>query len=76
MKYCPLMSFRKSGSVHQRIPCLEAQCGFADETGNCLIKDALKCFIIREQSALSQEAHETILKDCLSPKFKPPQKIL
>lgn len=53
MKYCPLMSYAKQYS--QEVPCLEEKCGFADEAGHCLIKQALQCYVAKERTATTQE---------------------
>ena len=42
--YCPLMSFAKQYSNEQQ--CLGEECAFAaDEGGNCLVKQALQCYV-------------------------------
>lgn len=44
MIYCPLMSFAKQYSNEQQ--CLGKECAFAaDEGGNCLVKQALQCYV-------------------------------
>ena len=42
--YCPLMSFAKQYSNEQQ--CLGEECAFAaDKAGNCLVKQALQCYV-------------------------------
>lgn len=43
MKYCPLMSFQKQ--YCSEMMCMEKQCSFSDEDGNCLIAAALKQYV-------------------------------
>lgn len=58
MKYCPLMSFQKQ--YHEKEKCLGEDCAFAaDAAGNCLVKQALQCYISKERTAAAeQEAAE------------------
>ena len=46
--FCPIMSFQSmhSGGVY----CLGKNCGFADAAGECLIKQALQCYVSRERT--------------------------
>ena len=54
MIYCPLMSFhRQSSSGYVR--CMSRECGFADEAGSCLIKQALQCYVAKERTAAASE---------------------
>ena len=53
MKYCPLMSFQKQ--YHEEERCLGEDCAFAaDAAGNCLIKQALQCYVNRERTAAAE----------------------
>lgn len=54
MKYCPLMSFQRETISSPQIPCLEEKCGFADKSGECLIKQALEFYIIVETDKIHQ----------------------
>lgn len=53
MKNCPLMSYAKQYSY--QVPCMEEQCGFADEAGNCLIQQALQCYVAKERTVAAQK---------------------
>ena len=54
MNYCPLMSFAKQYS--QEVPCLGENCALAaNETGQCLIQQALQLYVSRERIRLSEE---------------------
>ena len=56
MKYCPIMSFQKQ--YHDATPCMN-DCAFADVAGECLIKQALQCYVSKERtSAAEREAAE------------------
>jgi hypothetical protein len=50
--FCPIMSFQSmhSGGVY----CLGKNCGFADAAGECLIKQALQCYVSRERTAAAE----------------------
>lgn len=54
MKYCPLMSFQKQ--YHEEERCLGEDCAFAaDAAGNCLVKQALQCYISKERTAAADQ---------------------
>jgi hypothetical protein len=53
MKNCPLMSYAKQYSY--QVPCMKEQCGFSDEAGNCLIQQALQCYIAKESTVAAQK---------------------
>lgn len=56
MKYCPIISFQKQ--YQQDTPCMN-DCAFADAAGECLIKQALQCYVSKERtSAAEREAAE------------------
>ena len=57
--FCPIMSFQSmhSGGVY----CLGKNCGFADAAGECLIKQALQCYVSRERTDAA-EREERIAK--------------
>ena len=46
--FCPIMSFQSmhSGGVY----CLGKNCAFSDAAGECLIKQALQCYVSRERT--------------------------
>ena len=76
MKYCPLMSFQKQYT--SQVPCLEEECALAaDGAGNCLIKQALQCYVAAERTRLfEKEADMTPEKDNTSSievQLRPPQ---
>ena len=43
MSYCPIISYQREG--WSKNDCLGKACGFADEDGECLIKQALQCYV-------------------------------
>ena len=53
MSYCPLISFAKQYSTE--VPCMGEECGFADEAGECLIKQALQCYVTKERHRIAIE---------------------
>ena len=53
MSYCPLISFRRQGSGQVR--CFSRECRFADETGDCLIRQALQCYVAKERTGVALE---------------------
>lgn len=62
MKYCPLMSSTRQNST--QIPCMGTQCSFTDEAGDCLIRQALQCYVAKERTAAAQEdTYYRIYKD-------------
>ena len=54
--FCPIMSFQSmhSGGVY----CLGKNCGFADAAGECLIKQALQCYVSKERTAAAEKEQE------------------
>ena len=57
MNYCPLISFQKDCSGY--VQCMQ-ECAFKDEAGECLVKQALQCYVqnTREQNAKKLEQLE------------------
>lgn len=57
MNYCPLISFQKDCSGY--VQCMQ-DCAFKDEARECLIKQALQCYVqnTREQNAEKLEQLE------------------
>lgn len=51
--FCPIMSFQSmhSGGVY----CLGKNCTFVDAAGECLIKQALQCYVSRERTAAAEQ---------------------
>lgn len=56
MSICPLMSFQREG--WQEVACFGDECGFADGAGECLIKQALQCYISKERTAAAEKEQE------------------
>ena len=56
MNYCPLISFQREG--YTKINCLGKDCGFADAAGECLIKQALQCYVSKERTAAAEKEQE------------------
>lgn len=52
MKYCPLISYAKQYSA--QVPCMKGQCGFADEAGDCLVQQALQCYVTKERTRIAE----------------------
>ena len=47
---------------------MSGECGFADEAGSCLIKQALQCYVAKERTRVAlEEAAERMLKQSASP---------
>lgn len=44
-KYCPLMV-----NQYGIFECKGVECGFADEAGHCLIRQALHCYVTKEHT--------------------------
>lgn len=53
MKSCPLMSYAKQYSTE--VPCMGEKCGFADAAGDCLIQQALQCYVAKERTRIAAE---------------------
>ncbi len=53
MKCCPILSFQADRFCE--VACREERCVFADENGNCLIRQALQCYISKESARLTNE---------------------
>ena len=59
MMYCPLMSFAKQYANEQY--CLGERCAFAaDKQGNCLVRQALQCYV--DKTHLENEEKKTFTK--------------
>ena len=52
MNYCPLISHRKEYSYEKE--CMGNNCVFADAAGECLIKQALQCYVSKERTAAAE----------------------
>ena len=53
MKKCPLMSYAKQYS--NGVECLGEDCGFADAADDCLIQQALQCYVAKERTRIVTE---------------------
>lgn len=54
MKYCPLISHQKEYTYEKE--CMGKDCAFAaDAAGNCLIKQALQCYVSKERTAAAEQ---------------------
>ena len=49
MALCPIMSYRHSGMVFNEAPCLKKDCAWAGVNGECLVSQALQCYINQTQ---------------------------
>ena len=54
-KYCPIMSFQKEYA--EEIVCME-DCAFADEAGECLIRQALQCYVSAARTKNADDAED------------------
>ena len=54
------MSYAKQYTT--QVPCMQGQCGFADEAGGCLVQQALQCYVAKErtQAALEDAVRQNI----------------
>ena len=50
---CPLMSYQTQ--YKNEVNCMGGDCGFADEAGSCLIKQALQCYVACERQRAARE---------------------
>ena len=48
---CPLKSYEYS----EFIDCAGRSCAFADEAGDCLVRQALQCYISAERARVAEE---------------------
>lgn len=53
MSACPLMSFQREG--WQKVNCFGKGCEFADGAGECLIKQALECYVSSARAVAEKE---------------------
>ena len=53
MKYCPILSFQTDR--YCEIGCREERCAFADDAGDCLVRQALQCYVSKERTRVAQE---------------------
>ena len=49
---CPLTASQHGGRQY----CLGTDCMLADEAGDCLIKQALQCYVSKERTRIANEA--------------------
>lgn len=57
MQYCPLISYQRD--LLLQVQCMQ-ECAFKDEAGECLVKQALQCYVqnTREKNAKELEQVE------------------
>ena len=48
---CPLKSYNYAAYID----CAGLSCAFADETGNCLVRQALQCYVSAERTRVAEE---------------------
>lgn len=48
---CPLRNFEYSGFID----CAGRSCAFADEAGDCLVRQALQCYVSAERTRVAEE---------------------
>ena len=53
MIYCPIMSYQRDATATK--PCMSIDCAFADEAGDCLIRQALQCYVSAERTRVAEE---------------------
>ena len=54
--FCPIMSFQKEYS--EGVLCLEKNCAFADEAGECLIRQALQCYVSAARTKMVDDTED------------------
>lgn len=52
MSYCPLRNYQYDAPCD----CLGSHCEFTDEAGECLIKQALECYISEKRTSAAEAA--------------------
>ena len=62
MKYCPILSFQTDR--YCEIGCREDRCAFADEAGDCLVRQALQCYVNAHHSRIADKtaAMKTVIE--------------
>jgi hypothetical protein len=53
MSYCPILSYQRDATATKY--CMGIDCELADETGECLIKQALQCYVSAERTRVAEE---------------------
>lgn len=54
MKYCPLMSF--TNNYVKEVYCMGEDCAMAaDDAGECLVRQALQCYVSSERTRVAEE---------------------
>lgn len=48
---CPLKNYEYSNFVH----CIGTDCAFSDAAGDCLVKQALQCYVSAERTRAAEE---------------------
>ena len=65
MSYCPILSYQRDATATKY--CMGIDCELADEAGECLIKQALQCYVSAERTRVAEE-NERIRKETESMK--------
>lgn len=60
MSYCPILSYQRDATATKY--CMGIDCELADEAGECLIKQALQCYVSAERTRVAEE-NERIRKE-------------
>jgi len=60
MSYCPILSYQRDATATKY--CMGIDCELADEAGECLIKQALQCYVSAERTRVA-EGNERIRKE-------------
>lgn len=53
MKFCPLSNGTRT--YGGQVLCMEKDCVFTDEAGDCLVKQALQCYVAKERTAAAEK---------------------
>lgn len=56
MSYCPILSYQRDATSTKY--CMGIDCELADEAGECLIKQALQCYVSAERTKRAEEAEK------------------
>ena len=57
MSYCPILSYQRDATATKY--CMGIDCEFADEAGECLIKQALSLYVSGERTRRAEEVEKS-----------------
>ena len=53
MSYCPILSYQRDATATKY--CMGIDCELADEAGDCLVRQALQCYVSAERTRVAEE---------------------